>query len=169
VRTRVLFALVAIGALAATVAVIVAMSMGTHGGASGFVTVDVSGLRSGDVLTTDYTVSVANLKAAPVFIADSPNEGFVALVGRSTHLGCRVAWVHAASYPRFETHLQVVFEDPCGGSLFALDGACIGGPCPRGLDRFATHAIGRRLQVRLDAIIDGPPRDPTAQLNPVMP
>jgi Rieske Fe-S protein len=157
---------VAIGALATTLAVIAALSVGTHGGsAPGFVTVDVSGLRPGDVLTTDYTVSVANLKAAPVFIADSPNEGFVALVGRSTHLGCRVAWVHDPGYRRFETHPQVVFEDPCGGSLFALDGACLGGPCPRGLDRFAATATRTVLRINLREIRRGQPRDATAQLS----
>jgi Rieske Fe-S protein len=165
VRTRVLFALVAIGGLAVTVAVIAALSVGTHAGSSsGFVTVDVSGLRPGDVLTTGYTVSVANLKAAPVFITDTPNEGVVALVGRSTHLGCRVAWVHAAGYRRFETHPQVVFEDPCGGSLFALNGECLGGPCPRGLDRLATTRTRSVLRINLREITRGPPRE-AAQLS----
>jgi Rieske Fe-S protein len=169
-RTRVLVATVILAALVVASAAVVALSQGNRNPAtSGRVTIDVSRLAPGGVETTQYDVPGANGTPAPVFLVDVPHAGFLALLGRSTHLGCSVRWVAAPSYKRFEHSAPVAFEDPCGGSLFALDGACLGGPCPRGLDRFATHTIGKRLQVNLDAIIDGPPRDPTAQFNLGMP
>lgn len=164
-RKRAIFPLVTLGALIAISAAVVALSKGHGSPASGVVTVDVPRVRSGDVVSTSYTASVANLHAAPVFVVDVPHEGYVALVGRSTHLGCRVEWVHAAGYRRFENHPDVVFEDPCGGSLFALNGECIGGPCPRGLDRFAVATAGAILRINLRETTTGQPRDPEAQLS----
>jgi Rieske Fe-S protein len=101
-----------------------------------------------------------------VFVVDVPREGIIALVGRSTHLGCLVKWVHAADYRRFEQHPEVTFEDPCGGSLFALNGDCLGGPCPRGLDRFSATENGTELSVNVSDVNLGRKRNPTAQLDP---
>ena len=138
------------------------MSLSTgrqHHDSSGVVTLDVGRLRPGDVLTTRYKVSAAGFsRGAPVFVVDIPHEGIAALVGRSTHLGCRVLWVDAAGYRRFEHHPGVAFEDPCGGSLFGLNGACLEGPCPRALDRLSTTTLGTELRINLSEIVSGAPR-----------
>lgn len=71
----------------------------------------------------------------PVFIASArfwlstvPNEGFVALYGVCTHLGCLPKWVPTNNR----------FECPCHGSKYQKDGHYIEGPAPRSLDRFKT-------------------------------
>ena len=154
-RARVLVALAA--SVTLVVGAVLAVSLSTrrqHHDSSGVVTLDVRELRPGDVLTTRYTVT----KGARVFVANVPDEGFVALLGRSTHLGCRVAWVHAPGYKRFGRLPGVAFEDPCGGSQFGLNGACLDGPCPRGLDRFKTTGIGSQLRINLSEIESGAPR-----------
>jgi len=55
-------------------------------------------------------------------------EGFIALYGVCTHLGCLPNWV--------QTNYR--FECPCHGSKYQLDGHWIEGPAPRSLDRFKT-------------------------------
>lgn len=166
VRARVLVVLALSAAVLAGTALALWISTSGHRHeASGLVTVKVADLHPGDVLTTRYTTSVADRQHVPVFVADVPHEGMVALVGISTHLGCRVEWVHAPGYQRFEHHAQVAFEDPCGGSLFALNGDCLGGPCPRGLDRYSATSIGTELRINLNEINLGLNRQPTAVLN----
>lgn len=59
-------------------------------------------------------------------IANVPNAGLVALYQVCTHLGC---------LPKWETG-QDRFACPCHGSIYELDGRWVGGPAPRGLDRF---------------------------------
>jgi cytochrome b6-f complex iron-sulfur subunit len=59
---------------------------------------------------------------------DKTMEGFVALYGVCTHLGCLPKWV--------DTNHR--FECPCHGSKYQLDGHWIEGPAPRSLDRFKT-------------------------------
>jgi cytochrome b6-f complex iron-sulfur subunit len=59
---------------------------------------------------------------------DTTKDGFVALYGVCTHLGCLPKWV--------DTNHR--FECPCHGSKYQLDGNWIEGPAPRSLDRFKT-------------------------------
>lgn len=72
------------------------------------------------------------LNAAPnevpegrMWLSNSDN-GFLALYAVCTHLGCLPDWKPTNNR----------FECPCHGSKFELDGAYIGGPAPRDLDRF---------------------------------
>lgn len=58
-------------------------------------------------------------------VSNTP-EGLVALYGVCTHLGC---------LPKWDTG-TVRFNCPCHGSQYELNGKWIGGPAPRGLDRF---------------------------------
>jgi Rieske Fe-S protein len=133
--------------------------------ARGTVSVGIGHLRPGDVLTTTDTYqALHNRRSAPVFVVETSSHTFLALIGTSTHLGCRVEWVNAPGYRRFEQNPKVVFEDPCGGSLFALDGTCLGGPCPRDLDRLSSIVVDQNLKINLSDRILGPPRDPNAQL-----
>ena len=178
VRTRVVAALVGMVALVAGVTVIVSLS--THEGAehaSGVVTVDAARLHPGDVLAPRFTVQAKNSKEYSyfVFVADVPHQGIIALLGRSTALGCRVTWVNAAGYQRgvvprarrwYQQHPEIVCEDPCQGGLWALNGDCLGGNCPRGLARFPATLTGTALRINLNAINLGRKRQPTAQLAP---
>jgi cytochrome b6-f complex iron-sulfur subunit len=70
-------------------------------------------------------------KPAGRFWLSNNDEGFTALYGVCTHLGCLPKWV--------DTNGR--FECPCHGSKFTLDGTYIEGPAPRNLDRFQTTIV----------------------------
>jgi hypothetical protein len=50
------------------------------------------------------------------------------------------------------------FQDPCGGSVFALDGDCIGGPCPRNLDRCRVNLRDHVAEIDVNELLKGSPR-----------
>ena len=83
----------------------------------------------------------------------------LALLGVSTHLGCRVLW---PDDPRFGAGAaltdKVEYVDPCGGSVWAKDGTCIGGPCPRGLDRYPVTVKRGTAEFDLTQLQTGPAR-----------
>lgn len=54
------------------------------------------------------------------------------------HLGCGVDYDEKAGK----------FNCPCHTSAFDLEGRCLGGPSPRGLDELETHVEGRDVLVR---------------------
>jgi Rieske Fe-S protein len=60
------------------------------------------------------------------------DHGFLALAANSSHLGCSVIFSAIAAQ----------FQDPCGGSLFALDGAVIHGPAMFPLSHLAWRQVG---------------------------
>jgi Rieske Fe-S protein len=104
---------------------------------STLVRIDASSVREGDVVkasaATDVVVAGTEYRGVDFFVVRS--DGAVhALWARSPHLGCRVKPIGEVDIPHGD---NAGFADPCGGSLFALDGRCIDGPCPRGLDGFA--------------------------------
>ncbi len=172
VRARVLAVAVMVITVAAIAATGYAVASGSEhaGRATGIVRVDVARLRPGGVVVTGYRYRTRpDEPGAPVLVAETYRHTYLALIGVSTHLGCRVEWVHASGYRRFEHFPQVAFEDPCGGSLFALDGSCIGGPCPRGLDRIGSSLVDAHLQIDLRDRVPGAPRDPSSQLDVVIP
>ncbi|MEZ4670229.1 MAG: Rieske (2Fe-2S) protein [Anaerolineae bacterium] len=69
-----------------------------------------------------------NIPSGRFWLSNPENEGFVALYGVCTHLGCLPKWV--------DTNHR--FECPCHGSKYEVDGLWIEGPAPRSLDRFKT-------------------------------
>jgi cytochrome b6-f complex iron-sulfur subunit len=69
-----------------------------------------------------------NIPSGRFWLSNITDEGFVALYGVCTHLGCLPKWV--------ETNSR--FECPCHGSKYELNGKWIEGPAPRSLDRFKT-------------------------------
>ena len=132
------------------------------------VDVDVHDLRPGTVLTSRYTFSARELHHAPVFVARQNDGRVLAFLGRSTHLGCKLLLAEPATIRRFTFVPNVVFVDPCGGSLWALNGTCLGGPCPRSLDQFHVEMVGDSAHIDLSQIIRGkgrasssPSRSPT--------
>lgn len=54
------------------------------------------------------------------------------------HLGCGVGWADHAGR----------FECPCHDSAFGLDGRCLSGPAPRGLDELEVVASDQEIHVR---------------------
>ncbi|MBP9115067.1 MAG: Rieske 2Fe-2S domain-containing protein [Acidimicrobiia bacterium] len=83
-------------------------------------------------------------------IFDAMTEtGIVALYQRCPHLGCRVPWCGSSQW----------FECPCHGSKFNRVGEKVGGPAPRGMDRFPVVVAGDKLTINtnLSSIVSGPP------------
>ncbi len=60
------------------------------------------------------------------------SHGLFALAANSSHLGCSVSLNAAAAG----------FQDPCGGSLFALDGAVLHGPAMFPLSHLSWRQVG---------------------------
>jgi cytochrome b6-f complex iron-sulfur subunit len=73
--------------------------------------------------------------------------GFVALYQKCVHLGCRVPWCQTSQW----------FECPCHGSKYNKVGEKVGGPAPRGLDRFALTVSGGNIVVDTGNLVLGPP------------
>lgn len=73
--------------------------------------------------------------------------GFVALFQKCTHLGCRVPECTSSQW----------FECPCHGSKYSRVGEKMGGPAPRGMDRFAVFINDQdEAIVRTGSVIQGP-------------
>jgi len=90
---------------------------------------------------------------------EKPDAYFVMLDGgrlfafsrRSTHLGCTVVW-----RPNREFNgTKGLFSDPCGGSLWALDGQPVFGPAPRGMDRYPVAVVNGEVSVDTRNLICG--------------
>ena len=73
--------------------------------------------------------------------------GFVALYQKCVHLGCRVPWCQTSQW----------FECPCHGSKYNKVGEKVGGPAPRGLDRFVLEVSGGNIVVDTGNLVLGPP------------
>jgi cytochrome b6-f complex iron-sulfur subunit len=74
--------------------------------------------------------------------------GLRALYQKCPHLGCRVPFCDSAQQ----------FQCPCHGSIYNIIGDYLGGPAPRGLDRFPIRIQDGRVLVDTSNLIDGPPR-----------
>jgi cytochrome b6-f complex iron-sulfur subunit len=87
---------------------------------------------------------------APVYelIGVSQDQPLMALYRKCVHLGCSV--------PHCEK--SMLFECPCHGSKYRLNGEYYGGPAPRGLDRFPIEVSDDKVMVDTGARQDGPPR-----------
>ncbi len=76
-------------------------------------------------------------------------RGLMALYQKCVHLGCRVPWCQSSQW----------FECPCHGSKYNKWGEWVGGPAPRGLDRFPSEVDGDgNLIVHTGTILTGPSR-----------
>jgi cytochrome b6-f complex iron-sulfur subunit len=75
--------------------------------------------------------------------------GLMALHHKCPHLGCRVPWCQTSQW----------FECPCHGSKYNRWGEWMGGPAPRGMDRFPTR-LGDEGLVSVDTgtVLTGPAR-----------
>lgn len=67
---------------------------------------------------------------------------FVAFSPICTHLGCPVNWLQKAE----------LFLCPCHGSVYNADGSVAGGPAPLPLRHLRVRIVGRRVQVKTQAL-----------------
>lgn len=75
--------------------------------------------------------------------------GLMAIFQQCVHLGCRVPWCQTSQW----------FECPCHGSKYNRWAEWMGGPAPRGLDRFPSEIDEEgRLQVNSGVLLEGPSR-----------
>lgn len=96
-----------------------------------------------------YLVYYEGTADAPVYTAINAKETkLVALYRKCVHLGCSVPHCPSSS----------LFECPCHGSKYRLNGEYYGGPAPRGLDRFPITVEGNKVVVDTGALQEGPPR-----------
>ncbi|MGI8774952.1 MAG: ubiquinol-cytochrome c reductase iron-sulfur subunit [Actinomycetota bacterium] len=85
----------------------------------------------------------------PVYsLINAEDTKLVALYRKCVHLGCSVP--HCAS--------SMLFECPCHGSKYRLNGEYFAGPAPRGLDRFPVELDGDTVLVDTGSVQVGPPR-----------
>jgi cytochrome b6-f complex iron-sulfur subunit len=80
-------------------------------------------------------------------VLEGMSDGVVALYQKCVHLGCRVPWCTSSQW----------FECPCHGSKYNRVGEKVGGPAPRGLDRFGVTVDGGVVVVDTKQVVQGPP------------
>lgn len=82
------------------------------------------------------------------FYVSSYQDTLYALYQKCPHLGCRVPFCDSSER----------FECPCHGSIFNIKGEYIGGPAPRGMDRFPIRIDGDAVLVDTGAVQEGSAR-----------
>lgn len=91
-------------------------------------------------------VGIIEVPAARAYLTRIEGE-IVALSEKCTHLGCRVPFCESSSQ----------FECPCHGTVYNRVGDLVGGPAPRGMDRYPVE-VGESglLYINTGERIDGP-------------
>lgn len=127
-------------------------------------TADISTLKNGRVMPVAVTLPSTALpssrsderEARVLFIRRG--RQIKAFLGVSTHLGCSLRVPGDPEYGKgfAEDPNNPKIEDPCGGSTYGFDGRCIGGPCPRDLDRYHVRRSGDTALIDLEQLIPGP-------------
>ena len=74
---------------------------------------------------------------ATAWVVKGPGNEVVAFTPQCTHLGCAYHWED-------RNH---AFVCPCHSSEFSIDGAVLGGPAPRPLDRYEVKVEAGRLKI----------------------
>lgn len=72
-----------------------------------------------------------------VWIRRKPDGSITAYEPHCTHLGCAYAW----------NETDRLFECPCHGGKYNMDGARVDGPPPRPLDRYEIRMEGNTLKI----------------------
>lgn len=79
-----------------------------------------------------------NMIEKPVYVTKDARGELIVLSAVCTHLGCTVPWVEKESR----------FICPCHLGMFAADGALLGGPPPRNMDRLETKIEDGTVKTR---------------------
>ena len=103
----------------------------------------------GSVTAMQLPASNRGDQAIPVFLVNNPASGFLALYARDPGSNCLLVWQPAVGR----------IEDPCSGSKYTRSGESIGGPAPRGLDRYAVSLTeSGEIKVDVSTLQTGPSR-----------
>jgi len=136
----------------------VALEQTGAAGQASAVTVNVGALPVGSVKTVTLTIHALGDARWHVFITANAPGHVLALIGRpQSASGCEMSWSHTPGYPSMRQRSFDGFEDPCGGAVFRFDGACLDGPCWRGLDRLRATRNANRVTINVDTLIPGAP------------
>ncbi len=104
------------------------------------VRIDAAALAEGAfsqaTIDTDVVLDGHEYKQVALLITRSAGQVH-ALWAHSTHVGCRVVPYRNQSFVDPSKRADAKFVDPCGNAVWALDGRCLAGDCPHGLDEFA--------------------------------
>jgi Rieske Fe-S protein len=143
-----------VGAIIIAAFVLAFRNQGTSVLPANLARIDTSSVAEGSFSITTVTKNVLiqgqEYDSVPLFIVRSGGK-VQALWAKSPQLGCQVQPYNG------KTVAHAVFVDPCGGSHFAIDGSCLDGPCPRGLDGFRIlHRAGTDY-ADLGTVIRGAP------------
>jgi nitrite reductase/ring-hydroxylating ferredoxin subunit len=155
-RARLVLLLSAVLTLALLVLVAVTFWPAT-GDRAGALTVSVADLQVGSATAIRVTLPGPRPRVERVFLTRTATNEVHAFLARSTHLGCRL-WLPGD--PKYgsgftSTSPQHLFEDPCGGSTWTVNGECTAGPCPRALDWYAVTLSSDDVQIDLDHLHRG--------------
>ncbi len=83
-----------------------------------------------------------------IWVVTLPGSGLTVYSPICTHLGCHYNWDAAKKH----------FVCPCHGSIFALDGAVLGGPAPRPLDTLPAKVVNGELYIEWERFEPGTPK-----------
>jgi nitrite reductase/ring-hydroxylating ferredoxin subunit len=158
-RVRLLLVLATV--LVAFVAVGTAVALWGGGPArAGVLTTSITDVGTGHAKAITVELPDAHHTRARVFVARPTSQDVRAYRAVSTHLGCRLLLPSDEDYGEgfTATSFRSFFEDPCGGSVYSLDGDCTGGPCPRGLDGYAVEVRDDHAEIDLRHLIRGSAR-----------
>lgn len=86
----------------------------------------------------DAWTRVARARLGSAWLVRTPEGRVRAFSTVCPHLGCGVDW----------NELTEKFDCPCHGSGFGLDGRCLRGPAPRGLDELDVQATATEVRIR---------------------
>jgi nitrite reductase/ring-hydroxylating ferredoxin subunit len=99
--------------------------------------------------------SVTSFPAQDLHLVRLADGEFLALARADPGDGCLVPWRSQFSFMG-ETGW---FRNPCGGATYDMSGACVSGPCARGLDRYKVRIAGGGVQVDTTEVIEGPAQE----------
>jgi Rieske Fe-S protein len=143
-----------VGAIILAAFVLAFRNQGTAVLPANLVRIDTSSVADGSYSVTTVTKNVLIqgqvYDSVPLFVVRKGGKVH-ALWARSPELGCQVKPYTG------KTVAHAVFVDTCGGSHFAIDGSCLDGPCPRGLDGFRIVQRAGTDYADLGTVIRGAP------------
>jgi nitrite reductase/ring-hydroxylating ferredoxin subunit len=102
--------------------------------------------------------AVARRSPTTLFLVRDQTGGVSALLARDTHPRCRLINVQGKPGVLEGVNEAAWFADPCHGASYDQAGACLAGPCPRGLDRFSVGITGGKVVIDVGLPVTGPPR-----------
>ncbi len=103
---------------------------------------DVTKIPKGDPVKIDYVQRkkdgwITIEDRSSVWVVTTDGQEFTVFDPRCTHLGCPYRW----------DAVKHQFLCPCHNGIFSIDGAVLGGPPPKPLDRYASRVEGGKLLI----------------------